>query len=165
MEWSFKSLNQIRGVNAKDVPSEKFIAAVADYLKKSGKFKIPDWIDVIKSGPNRYLAPSDPSEWIFIRAASLLRKLYITSKGLGVGAFTAHYGGKYERGCQHNITRKSSGKLIRYCLQQLETMKLVEVMKVSFGEGKASTTEGRRMTKKGHQELDNLAKELVKKSA
>jgi small subunit ribosomal protein S19e len=165
MEWSFKSLNQIRGANVKDVPSEKFIAAVADYLKKSGKFKIPDWIDVIKSGPNRYLAPNDPAEWIFIRAASLLRKLYITSKGLGVGAFTAHYGGKYERGCQHNITRKSSGKVIRYCLQQLESMKLVEVMKVSYGESKANTTDGRRMTKKGHQEMDNLSKELMKKSA
>ena len=164
MEWSFKSLNKITGVNVRDVPSNKFIAAVADYLKKSGKFKVPEWIDLIKTGPNRYLAPSDPTEWLYLRAASILRKVYLSTKGLGVGAFRTHYGGKNERGVTHNITGRASGKAIRYCLQQLEGMKLVEIVKVSFAENDVNITEGRRLTKKGHQELDNLSKDLIKKA-
>ena len=165
MEWSFITLNKISRVNAKDVSYEKLIAAVAEFLKKSGKFKVPEWIDVIKSGPNRYLAPTEPSEWLFIRAASNLRKLYLAHKGMGVGSFQTHYGGKYERGCQHNLTRASSAKVIRYCIKQLEDMKLVETLNVTLKDSDKKYTEGRRVTKKGVQELNNIAKELGKKSA
>ena len=165
MEWAFKGLNKLTGVNVRDVPAENFIASVSDYLKKSGKFKIPEWIDFIKSGPNRYLAPSDPVEWLFERASSLLRKLYLNKRGTGVGALRMQYGGKYERGCVHNITAKGSGKVIRYCLQQLEAMKLVEIVNIAIKEGdvETKTTAGRRLTKKAYQELDNIAKSLVKR--
>merc|ERR1711962_1387713 len=36
------------GYSVKDVDQHKFVIALANHLKKSGKLKVPDWVDLVK---------------------------------------------------------------------------------------------------------------------
>merc|ERR1711862_586107 len=101
--------------------------------------------DLVKTGTLKELAPLDP-DWIYVRTASLVRKIYIRG-GSGVGAFTKVYGGQRRRGTCTKVFTKGSGKIIRYCLQQLEEMGLVE----------QDENGGRKITKEGQRELDTVA--------
>merc|ERR1711879_361678 len=91
------------------------------------------------------LPPNDP-DWLYVRTASMVRKIYIRA-GMGVGAFRKVYGGQKRRGTCTNIFAKGSGKIARYILQQLEEMGLVE----------QDDNGGRRITKEGQRELDTVA--------
>jgi small subunit ribosomal protein S19e len=51
----------------KDVKAEDFIKAFADYLKKSGKFELPSWADMVKTGVAKEMCPQNP-DWYFVRA-------------------------------------------------------------------------------------------------
>lgn len=59
--------NAKRGVTVRDVDSAKFIAAYADVLKNNDKFLVPKWVDTVKTGVHKELAPYDP-DWYYIRA-------------------------------------------------------------------------------------------------
>merc|ERR1712098_8002 len=107
---------------------------------------IPKWADYAKTGVQRELPPYDP-DWLYTRAASVIRKIYVRT-GTGVGALRKVYGGQKRRGTCTNIFVKSSGKIIRYCIQQLEEMGLVE---------ENDTKGGRRITKEGMRECDTVA--------
>merc|ERR1712179_560393 len=58
------------GVSVKDVNQADFVKALAAFLKKSGKLKVPDWTDLVKSGNYKELAPYE-DDWYYIRAASM----------------------------------------------------------------------------------------------
>jgi hypothetical protein len=62
----------------KDVDQGQAVKKIADYLKKSGKVKLPTWVDVVKLGIHKQLPPTDP-DWYFVRTASIARRLYIRS--------------------------------------------------------------------------------------
>eukprot|EP00439_Symbiodinium_sp_Y106_P015368 s5202_g2.t1 len=111
-------------VTVKDVEPEQFIKAFSQHLKRQGRFELPKWADVVKTSKAKELPPSDP-DWLYVRTASMVRKIYIR-KGMGVGAFKKVYGGQKRRGTCTNVFTKSSGKIARYILQQLEDMGLVE---------------------------------------
>merc|ERR1719375_1184316 len=132
-------------VTVKDVPPLKFIDAFAQHLKRQGRFEIPKWADVVKTGVQKELAPYDP-DWLYVRTASIVRKVYIRG-GSGTGGFRKVYGGQKRRGTCTKVFAKGSGKIIRYILQQLEEMGLVEQEE----EG------GRKITKEGQRELDTVA--------
>ncbi|EKD00767.1 ribosomal protein S19 [Trichosporon asahii var. asahii CBS 8904] len=51
----------------RDVSAEDFIKAYSSHLKRSGKLDIPTWVDVVKTGPQKELAPYDP-DWFYVRA-------------------------------------------------------------------------------------------------
>merc|ERR1712070_506372 len=129
----------------KDVPHAKFIAAFAQHLKRQGRFEIPKWADVVKTGKQKELAPYDP-DWLYVRSASMVRKIYIRG-GSGVGGFRKVYGGQKRRGTCKKLFVKGSGKILRYILQQLEEMGLVEQDEAG----------GRKITKEGQRELDTVA--------
>ena len=65
-------------VSVKDVDQSDFVKVVANFLKKSGKVKVPDYADLVKMGVGKELAPVDP-DWYFTRTASVARRLYIRS--------------------------------------------------------------------------------------
>mmetsp|Transcript_7204 Transcript_7204/g.12424 ORF Transcript_7204/g.12424 Transcript_7204/m.12424 type:complete len:162 (+) Transcript_7204:67-552(+) len=132
-------------VTVKDVEPEKFISAFSQHLKRQGRFELPKWADVVKTSKAKELPPSDP-DWLYVRTASMVRKIYIR-KGMGVGAFKKVYGCQQRRGTCTNVFTKSSGKIARYILQQLEEMGLVEQDEAG----------GRMITKEGQRELDTVA--------
>merc|ERR1719316_1838803 len=129
----------------KDVEAAAFINAFAQHLKRQGKFELPFWADIVKTGVQKELAPYDP-DWIYVRAASMVRKIYIRG-GVGVGGFRKIYGGQQRRGVCTNVYCKGSGKIARYILQQLEEMGLVE----------QDENGGRKISKEGQRELDTVA--------
>mmetsp|Transcript_11964 Transcript_11964/g.18049 ORF Transcript_11964/g.18049 Transcript_11964/m.18049 type:complete len:161 (+) Transcript_11964:75-557(+) len=131
--------------SVKDVEADKFITAFAQHLKRQGRFEIPKWADVVKTAKFKELPPNDP-DWLYVRTASMVRKIYIRG-GVGVGAFTKIYGGQHRRGVMTNTFARSSGKVARYILQQLEEMGLVE----------QDENGGRKITKEGQRELDTVA--------
>ena len=51
----------------KDVDQQEFVLALGAFFKKSGKMKVPDFVDIVKTGTHRELAPVDP-DWFFTRA-------------------------------------------------------------------------------------------------
>eukprot|EP00747_Dinoflagellata_sp_TGD_P161561 gnl/TRDRNA2_/TRDRNA2_178138_c0_seq1.p2 gnl/TRDRNA2_/TRDRNA2_178138_c0~~gnl/TRDRNA2_/TRDRNA2_178138_c0_seq1.p2 ORF type:complete len:160 (-),score=44.50 gnl/TRDRNA2_/TRDRNA2_178138_c0_seq1:63-542(-) len=132
-------------VTVKDVEASTFIAAFSQHLKRQGRFEIPKWADVVKTGVSKELAPYDP-DWLYVRTASMVRKIYIRG-GSGVGAFQKVYGSQQRRGTMTNTRTGGSGKICRYILQQLEEMGLVE----------QDENGGRKITKEGQRELDTVA--------
>ena len=80
-------------VSVKDVSQQDFTVALAAHLKKSGKMKVPEWIDLVKTNNRKELvsfflrwfdrflttflqAPYD-EDWFFVRCASMARHMYI----------------------------------------------------------------------------------------
>ena len=47
--------------------ADAFIAAYASHLKRSGKIEVPQWVDMVKTGAFKELAPYD-QDWFYIRA-------------------------------------------------------------------------------------------------
>jgi small subunit ribosomal protein S19e len=124
----------------------KFVPALAEALKNIPEFEVPEWAMYVKSGVSRERPPVDEDFW-YIRAASILRQLYIRGV-VGVGKLRVRYGSKQDRGGKPDKFRKSGGKIIRIILQQAESAGLVEkVMRLQHG---------RRLTAKGRDFLDSI---------
>uniref|UniRef100_A0A1W7R9N6 Ribosomal protein S19 n=1 Tax=Hadrurus spadix TaxID=141984 RepID=A0A1W7R9N6_9SCOR len=139
-------------VSVKDVDQHQFVEALAAFLKKSGKLKVPEWVDVVKTGIHKELAPYD-DDWFYTRCASVARHLYIRSPA-GVGAFTKIYGGRHRRGVRPSHFCPGSSSIARKALQALELLKLVE----------KDTNGGRKLTSQGRRDLDRIAAQIKGKA-
>eukprot|EP00400_MALV-I_sp_L67-5_P000448 gene448-892_t len=138
----------------RDVDQAKFISTLAKHLKVQGQMEIPAWVDHVKTAKGKELAPYDP-DWLYVRAASLARKVYVR-KGTGVGAFQKVYGRQLDRGVKRHKADTASGKIIRFCLQQLEEMGFVATDEVNGG---------RYLTSEGNREFDLIAKRVADEEA
>jgi len=49
------------------------------------QIEVPSWVDIVKTGPYKDLAPYDP-DWYYVRAAAIARQVYIKG-GRGVNGF------------------------------------------------------------------------------
>ncbi|XP_020908044.1 40S ribosomal protein S19 [Exaiptasia diaphana] len=145
----FKSTKMPGGVTVKDVNSHAFVKALGAFLKRSGNLKVPDWVDLVKTGKHKELAPYDP-DWYYIRAASVLRHVYLRG-GVGVGALTKVYGGSKSRGTAPSHFERGSSSVARNVLKSLEQMKLIE--KASGG--------GRVITSQGQRDMDRIAGQVL----
>ncbi len=132
--------------------AENFVLSLAEALKKIPEFEVPEWSLFVKSGNSRERPPVSINFW-YIRAASMLRQLYI--KGVvGVGRLRIKYGSRKNRGGMPDEFRKAGGKIIRTILQQSEKAGFVEkVTKFQYG---------RRLTDKGRKFLDSIEVEEKK---
>ncbi len=130
----------------------KYIPALAEALKGMEEFSVPEWANFVKTGVSRERPPADEDFW-YIRAASILRQLYI--KGVvGVGKLRNRYGSRKDRGGRPDKFVKSGGKIIRVILQQAEAAGLVEkVLRLQHG---------RRLTVAGRDLLDSIEVEEKK---
>ncbi|KAK7807496.1 hypothetical protein U0070_006784 [Myodes glareolus] len=52
------------GVTVKDVHQQEFLRALAAFLRKSGKLKVPEWADTVKLAKHKELAPYDEN-WFY----------------------------------------------------------------------------------------------------
>lgn len=143
-------------VSVKDVPADMLIAELAKYIKENiPQVKPPVWAPFVKTGANKERPPMT-QDWWYVRAASIMRKLYLHGP-VGVGSLRTAYGYRAKIGdkVRRERTRKAGGAIVRKILQQLEQAGFV-----------AKTKEGRVLTPEGKSLLDRiaarLAKELVK---
>ena len=74
-------------VSVKDVNQQDFTVALAAHLKKSGKMKIPEWVDLVKTNNRKELAPYD-EDWFFVRCASIARHMYIRYVNIDVSSMS-----------------------------------------------------------------------------
>jgi len=119
-----------------------FNVKLAEALKKIPEFEVPEFMDYVKSSPNKQRPPFDADFW-YKRAASILRQLYIR-KVVGVNRLKTRYGGKKNRGQKPEKFTKAGGKIIRTILQQAEKAGLVE--KISGKKvGRSLTAQGRKL--------------------
>ncbi len=126
-------------VNALEVPADLLIKRVAEKLKEEYEdVKPPTWAYFVKTGPHKEKPPSDP-DWWYVRAASMLRKLYKSGEPVGVGKFRTIYGGRQNRGVAPEHFRKAG--LVR------------------------KTPKGRVLSPAGRSLLDKTAKEIIEELA
>jgi len=138
-----------KGVTVKDVPADKFIAAYARYLKRSGRVEAPKWVDVVKTGHFKELSPYDP-DWFFVRSASIARKVYLR-QNIGVGRFRRIYGGKKRNGSRPPHRAIASGAVISAAVKQLEKLQVIQ----------PSPKGGRIITQTGQRDLDRIAAQVL----
>jgi len=136
-------------VTAREVNPQKLVERTKEELKKFEEIKPPAWSFFVKSGSHKERPPEQPDFW-YIRAASILRRIYLDGP-VGVERLRTYYGGRKRRGTEPAKFRKASGNIIRKILQQLEKAGLVE-----------KTKKGRKITSKGQAFLDRIAYEVSK---
>lgn len=78
-----------------------------DSSPRTGKLEVPVWVDVVKTGTGKELAPYDP-DWFYIRTAAVARHIYLR-KHVGVGALQKLHGGAVNRGNRPSHHRDGSG--------------------------------------------------------
>ena len=110
-------------VSVKDVPADDFVNALAAHLKSSGKIQLPKWNDIVKTGKNRELPPTNP-DWFYVRAASLARRVYL-APNRGVGTLSVVYGGHKRNGVRRGHAYRSCTGILRNALQQLEKANII----------------------------------------
>ncbi len=135
-------------VSVKDVPADVFIDRLYKYIKENVKeVEPPEWALYVKTGRSRERPPDNP-DWWYIRAASILRKIYLYGP-LSIKDLRRMYGGRKDRGVKPEHFYMAGGSIIRNILHQLEAAGLLEKRK-----------EGRILTSKGRSLLDRIAAEI-----
>lgn len=134
---------------ALDVPANPLIEKLATDLSEVDEVEPPEWAPFAKTGVHKE-RPPERDDWWYVRAASLLRKVYKNGP-VGVARLRREYSGNRDRGVGPNHARKGSGSVIRNGLQQLEAAGYVETVK----------GEGRRLTPEGESFADDAAHEVL----
>lgn len=140
-------------VKTYDVDQTELVNQVASVLKVDENMKMPDWALYVKTGSNKERVPLN-QEWWYYRAASILRKVYLQGP-IGVSKLRTKYGSKKNRGVKPEKFVKSSGKVIRIILQQLESAQYIKKVEKSLNKG-------RIIAPKGMSLLDKVAGKLYK---
>ncbi|MBI4162289.1 MAG: 30S ribosomal protein S19e [Candidatus Aenigmarchaeota archaeon] len=132
-------------VSAREADAQKLISAASIALQDH--MNIPGWAKFVKTGMSRE-RPPEQHNWWHIRAASLLRKIYIEGP-VGVQKLRSYYGGLKNNGHQPAHFAKGGGKILRVMLQDFEKMEYVKKEK-----------KGRSIAPKGQKFLDGIAKQV-----
>ncbi len=136
-------------VTVYDVYANDLIEKVAEHFEENvEEIDQPEWSYFVKTGVSRERNPQQENWW-YIRAAAILRKVYMDGP-VGVERLRSAYGSRKRRGVKTEHFYKASGKVIRKVLQQLGDAGFVEIEE---GEGRTLTAEGQSL-------MDNLAYEV-----
>lgn len=136
-----------------DVDATELIEQAAEELKKIAEIKPPMWASYVKTGRHKQRPPAKQGWW-YLRAASVLRKIYRLGP-IGVSKLRSHYGGNPSRGVSPEHSYKGSGNIIRKVLQQLEQAGFLKKDAKKFHKGRV-------VTPKGKSFLDKIATKLAK---
>lgn len=131
-----------------DVNPSELIEKASEELKKIEAIKPPVWAAFVKTGMHKERPPVK-NDWWYMRAASILRKIYRLGP-IGVSKLRVDYGGKKNRGYKTEHFYKGSGNILRKIMQQLEVEGFVK-------KDLKSQHKGRLITAKGKKFLDDIA--------
>ena len=133
-----------------DVDPNILIKEVANELK--GKIEVPEWAKYVKTASVKERPPTQDDFW-YIRAASILRSIYVKN-GIGVSRLRTKYGGRTRNTHVKKMKKKASGKIIRSILQQLEKAGYVQKSK----KGRILTSQGKSLLDKVTGRIKNGSK-------
>ncbi|XP_032764572.1 40S ribosomal protein S19-like [Rattus rattus] len=142
----FPLAGSVEATRCLDVNQQEVVRALAAFLKKSGKLKVPAWVDIVKLAKHKELTPY--GNWFYTRAASTARHLYLRG-GAGVDSMTKIYGGRQRHGVRPSHFSRGSKSVARGVL--LEGLKMVE--KDQDG--------GRKLTPQAQRDLDGMAGQVA----
>ena len=128
-----------------DVKPSELIGKTAEELKKI--IKQPEWSTFIKTGVGKERPPEN-TDWFYMRAAAVLRKVYLAKGPIGVNKLRTKFGNRKNRGVKPERFRMAGGKIIRNILQQLEKNKLIAQKAIGVHKGRVATKEGRALLEK-----------------
>lgn len=134
-------------VNVQEAEAGELINKTAEKLSQEEDTKMPEWAKHVKTGVDKEKRPQQKNWWYF-RQASILRKLYLEGT-IGTERLRTWYGSRKNRGSKPGKKKKSGGKVIRTCLQQLE--------KAGYAK---KTKKGRQITPEGRSLLDKTTLEI-----
>jgi len=131
-------------------------------LKKVESIKQPDWAIFVKTGMSKERPPEN-KYWWQIRAASVLRQIYLKGP-VGVSKLRTRYGGRKNRGVRPSKFYKGSGNLLRKILQQLEAAGFVKKEEKAVHRGRVITAEGKKLLDSIAVQISiDITKKVVKK--
>src|SRR5574342_39438 len=136
-----------------DVDATLLIQRVAEELKKDANNKPAACAPFVKTGMSRERAPVQKGWW-HVRAASILRKIFILGP-IGTHKLQTLYGGRKNEGMAPEHFYPGAGNNIRKILQQLEKAGLAK-------QTAKGVHKGRIVTSKGHAMLENTASAIMK---
>lgn len=142
----------IRGYDADQI---KLVEEMAKKLEEAKITPPPDWAIFVKTGASKDRVPSQQNWW-YLRAASILRRMYINKRPIGVNRLKNIYGDKEKNRYSGKHFRPASGAIIRRILQQLEKAELIKKVKLQ-------SHFGRVLTPKGIAFTDSAAKDVNRK--
>ncbi|UJG42634.1 MAG: 30S ribosomal protein S19e [Candidatus Heimdallarchaeum endolithica] len=142
--------------SAYDVPADKLILRIAEELKNNPNIQPPEWALYSKTGVHKENIPVQ-KDWWYIRAASILRKIYLKGP-IGVSRLRVIYGGKHRRGVRREHFAKGSGSIIRKIIQQLEKANYIQKKTDHLKKGKAIY--GRIISPEGQSFVDRISAEI-----
>jgi len=137
-------------VKVYDVPAEKLIEELASHLKRVPEIEPPTWASFVKTGSHAD-RPPQRQDWWYVRAASLMRKVYMQGP-IGIEKLEIAYGGSKQLGYFPKHHRDAGSSAIRNLLKGLERAELVS----------KQGTSGRVLTPKGVALLDKVSKDIFK---
>ena len=129
-----------------DKDTQELIEKAAEGLQK--EVTLPDWAKLVRTSHAKKRVPLQPNWWQ-LRAASILRKVYVDGP-IGTNKLRTKYGSKKNRGHRPERFKRASGKIIRTILQQLEKAEYIK-------QDKHGNHKGRVITPKGKSFLDKLS--------
>ncbi|MCL4362609.1 MAG: 30S ribosomal protein S19e [Candidatus Parvarchaeota archaeon] len=138
-----------------DVNQIELVNELARKLEEEKLTPPPDWAMFVKTGSAKDRVPSQDNWW-YLRAASIMRRMYVNKKPIGVNRLRNIYGDKEKNRYSGKHFKPASGAVIRHILQELEKAELIKKVKVQ-------DHFGRTLTPKGISFTDNAAKETAKK--
>ena len=116
----------------------------------------PEWHIFVKTGAGKERPPVN-NDWWYQRAASVLRRVYLTGP-IGVSKLRTKYGSKKNRGHKPEKFYKGSGKIIRVILKQLEEAKLIVKAEKGMHKGRIITKQGISFIEKNESRRDKEEK-------
>lgn len=135
-------------MTVREVDPKALLTRLKGELKKLSELQPPQWSHFTKTGVHKEHLPDQP-DWWHMRAASLLRRVYLNGP-VGISRLRSYYGGRQNRGQVPERFHKAGGKIIRTILQQLEQAGLVKKVE----------RVGRKVAPKGAAMLENLVKQI-----
>jgi small subunit ribosomal protein S19e len=136
-----------------DVDATQLIHKVAEELKKEPLVKPAAWAPFVKTGISRERAPVQ-LDWWYIRAASILRKLFILGP-VGTQKLRNKFSGRKNMGMAPEHVFPAAGNHIRKILQQLEKSGLAK-------QAAKGVHKGRIISPRGQHLLEVTANQIMK---
>ena len=133
--------------NVFDVNAPELINRVKDELKNIPEMQPPEWAKFAKTGVSRRMPPQQEDFW-FIRAASILRQVYVMGKPMGTQRLRTKYGGRQHDRMKPEVFKKGSGSIIRKILQGLEKSGLIVQKEINGKKGRVMTPKGKSLVDK-----------------
>jgi len=128
-----------------EVPPGSIVKELSEELKKLEAIRPPEWSYYVKTGAHKERPPEQP-DWWYVRAASMLFRIYRDGP-VGVSRLRTYYGGRKKRGSAPEHFHKAGGKILRTILQQLERAGFVI----------KTEREGRKITPKGAKTIEKIS--------